>query len=96
MRNNLDPVQHHNNEEICEKVPFGWDIKTRSEDFDVQVSEEGENWSPGFCLARTLLHTRKILVLDEASASIDSATDSIIKHCRKKQMNAQSSMLLIG
>ena len=51
------------------------------------VSEEGENWSPGFCLARTLMHKRKILVLDEDTASIDSATDSIIQKTSQKETN---------
>lgn len=47
------------------------------------VSDEGENWSMGqrqlFCLGRVLLKQNKILVLDEATASIDSATDSILQ-----------------
>ena len=47
------------------------------------VSDEGENWSVGqrqlFCLGRVLLKRNRILVLDEATASIDSATDTIVQ-----------------
>lgn len=45
--------------------------------------EDESNWSMGqwqlFCLEHALLRKSKILVLDEATASIDNATDMILQ-----------------
>ncbi|GFP82780.1 ABC transporter c family member 8 [Phtheirospermum japonicum] len=53
------------------------------------VSDEGENWSMGqrqlFCLGRVLLKRNKILVLDEATASIDSSTDAILQRIIRQE-----------
>ncbi|XP_021323604.1 ATP-binding cassette sub-family C member 8 isoform X6 [Danio rerio] len=86
IRFNLDPERKATDEmlwealEIAQLMPV---VKALPGGLDAVVTEGGENFSQGqrqlFCLARAFVRKSSILIMDEATASIDMATESILQ-----------------
>ncbi|XP_061077609.1 ATP-binding cassette sub-family C member 8 isoform X1 [Conger conger] len=86
IRFNLDPERKATDcmlWEALEIAQLKTVVKALPGGLDAMVTEGGENFSQGqrqlFCLARAFVRKSSILIMDEATASIDMATESILQ-----------------
>ncbi|MGN0703506.1 MAG: ABC transporter ATP-binding protein [Lentihominibacter sp.] len=73
-------------------------IKTQSKGYDMEINEEASNISQGqkqlLTIARAFLADAPILILDEATSSVDTRTEALIQKAMANLMEGRTSFII--
>lgn len=86
-------------DEACKYVNADKFIYNLPNGFDEEVRERGNNFSAGqrqlLSFARAIIHRPEVMILDEATANIDTETEVLIQDSLHKMMNV-GTMLIVA
>ena len=73
-------------------------IRQLSEGYDTRLNEDSDNISHGqkqlLTIARTIISSKEVLILDEATSSVDTRTEKLIQKAMDKLMENKTSFII--
>lgn len=100
VKENVDPTGAHSDKEVEEALKLCgiWDVFSNLDGVNTQVTEGGSNLSAGekqlLNITRSLLNPKRVVLIDEATASIDFETDNLVQKVIKKQFANQTVLTI--
>lgn len=84
--------------QACKYVHADSFISKLSKGLDYEILENGNNFSAGqrqlISFARAIVHDPKVIILDEATANIDTETEQLIQHSLEKMMSIGTMIIV--
>ena len=85
-------------EEACESTQADGFVKSFPDGYDTDLGQGGVNVSGGqkqrLCIARALLKHPKIIILDDSTSAVDTATDAKIRAALRKDLKGTTALII--
>lgn len=101
LRENLDPAQSLSDDQLLQVLTkvglFDW-VQAHPQKLKMRIEEKGKNLSLGerqlLCMARCLLQEAPLIVMDEATSSVDPQSEEIMVHATEEFFKDRTQIII--
>ena len=83
---------------VCKIAQAHSFVSSFEEGYDTEIGREGSRLSGGqkqrLCIARALLKSPAIIILDDSTSAVDTATDASIRHAFREELSGVTKLII--